>query len=78
MKLYKFAARVGSRVALTKDQTGANLPKDGAPWKLIGTTEVEADGKPRIGASSDEIVAAVEKDGFIIWPVQIQDVSTAA
>jgi hypothetical protein len=32
--LYKFGAR-GSRVALTQDKTGSNLPEDGRPWKLL-------------------------------------------
>jgi hypothetical protein len=51
MLLYKFGAR-GSRVALTQDKTGSNLPEDGRPWKLLGLTRVDASDGPRIGAVS--------------------------
>ena len=37
MLLCKFGAR-GSRVALTQDKTGLNLPEDGRPWKPLGLT----------------------------------------
>jgi uncharacterized membrane protein len=67
MLLYKFGAR-GSRVALTQDKTGSNLPEDGRPWKLLGLTRVDASDGPRIGADSTDIIAAIEKDGFFIFP----------
>jgi hypothetical protein len=65
--LYKFGAR-GSRVALTQDKTGSNLPEDGRPWKLLGSTRVDASVGRQIGAESADIIAAVEKDGFFIFP----------
>jgi hypothetical protein len=68
MVLYKFGAR-GSRVALTQDKTGSNLPEDGRPWKPLGPTEIDASGGPsRIGADSTDIIAAIEKYGFFIFP----------
>lgn len=70
MKLYKFkpAPGKGNRAALTQDPTGANLPADGQPWQKIGETNVERGQGPRIGASSDDIIDGIEKDGVVIWP----------
>ena len=67
MLLYKFGAR-GSRVALTQDKTGSNLPEDGRPWKPLGLTRVDASDGPRIEADSTDIIAAIKKDGFFIFP----------
>jgi hypothetical protein len=65
--LYKFGAR-GSRVALTQDKTGSNLPEDGRPWKALGSTRVDASVGRQIGVDSAHIIAAVEKDGFFVFP----------
>jgi len=70
MLLYKFGAAVGQRVALTAAHSGKNLPADGAPWKPMGTMRIEPGGTPLIGASSDEIIAGIQKEGFFIWPVK--------
>jgi hypothetical protein len=67
MLLYKFGAR-GSRVALTQDKTGSNLPEDGRPWKPLGSTRVDASVGRQIGADSADIIAAIEKDGFCVFP----------
>jgi hypothetical protein len=67
MLLYKFGAR-GSRVALTQDKTGSNLPEDGRPWKPLGSTRVDASVGRQIGADSADIIAAIEKDGFFVFP----------
>ena len=67
MLLYKFGA-YGSRVALTQDRAGSNLPEDGRPWKPLGSTRVNASDAPRIGADSADIIAAIEKDGFFVFP----------
>jgi hypothetical protein len=57
-----------ARVALTSDPKGTNLPPDGAPWKQIGEINIERGQGPRIGASSDEIIELIERDGLVLWP----------
>jgi hypothetical protein len=66
--LYKFGER-GSRVVLTQDKTGSNLPEDDRPWKPLGPRQVDAsDGSLGIGADPAHIIAVVEKDGFFVFP----------
>jgi hypothetical protein len=68
MILYRFFKPRGWRTALTPDQTGANLPVETVPWMLGGQIEINRDeATPRIGASADEILDAVEKDGIFLW-----------
>lgn len=68
MLLYKFGSR-GSRVVLTQDKTGSNLPEDGRPWKPLGSRRVDtSDGSLRIGADPAHIIAVVEKEGFFVFP----------
>jgi hypothetical protein len=68
MLLYKFGAGVGSRVVLTKDKTGSNLPADGRPWKALGTVDTSTSDGPHIGADYADIIAAVEKHGLFVFP----------
>jgi hypothetical protein len=68
MLLYKFGSR-GSHVVLTRDRTGSNLPEEGRPWKPLGPRRVDAsDGSLRIGADPARIIAAVEEEGFFVFP----------
>jgi hypothetical protein len=69
--LYKFEAAIGLQFALATDNSGQNLPAGGAPWKLLGVTKVEP-GKQLIGASSDEILAAIQRNGYFIYPKNAQ------
>ena len=66
MKLYKFTASPGTRIALTKDESGSNLPE--GKWTPAGDMNVEATDPPRIGASSADILANIDKTGYHIWP----------
>ena len=66
MKLYKFTANPGTRVALTKDESGSNLPK--GDWTPAGEMNIDASDPPRIGTTSTDILAAVDKDGYHILP----------
>lgn len=68
MLIYKFRKPQGWRSALTEDETGANLPEDGTPWKYEKKIEISADDGPRVGASSEEIIAGVKANGFVLWP----------
>jgi alpha/beta superfamily hydrolase len=67
MLLYKFGAGVGTRVVLTKDKTGSTLPADGRPWKALGTARVDTSTSV-IGADCADIIAALEKQGFFVFP----------
>jgi hypothetical protein len=71
MKLHKFNSTFGSRVALTKDKTGSNLPSGAANWKYVGTMDVDSTDGPRIGASSPDIISGIQKDGYFLWPASI-------
>jgi len=66
MLLYKFVRTVGTAVAVTKDKDGSNLPKRRTPWLAFGTVDVLATDPPRIGANGSEIIAAIERAGFMI------------
>jgi len=66
MKLYKFIS--GRRNALTKDKSGSNLP--GGKWTFESEIGINAGDGPRIGASSADILAGVERDGYFTWPVK--------
>jgi hypothetical protein len=43
------------------------LYKFGA-WKPLGSARVDASYGPRIGADPADIFAAIEKDGFFVFP----------
>jgi|HubBroStandDraft_5_1064220.scaffolds.fasta_scaffold1096082_1 hypothetical protein len=70
MRLHKFKS--GGRWALTKDRTGRNLPDSKPAWAYMSAVEMKADDGPRIGASSADILAAVEKDGYAVMTVDIR------
>ena len=72
MKLYKFQASTGMGTALSKDQTGANLPaRTLGGWLPQGTLDIQATDGPRIGADSAEIIAAIERDGYYVSSAKI-------
>jgi hypothetical protein len=66
MLLYKFAAATPWRVALTKDETGATLPSEGAPWRADGSLEVEA-GSTFMGVPLAEILGTIQRNGYFDW-----------
>jgi len=65
---------------LTPDKTGSNLPATECPggnWVYWKTIEVNPGETGRIGAPpSDEILAAIAKDGYYIKDVTIQTTET--
>jgi len=65
MELHEF--RLGGQLALTADKEGASLPGNG--WAFVQSIQFNAD-QPRIGATYDEVVTAVRKNGFFAWPVE--------
>ena len=73
MLLHKFHKDVGLRCALTQDKSGGNLPNDGMPWIYEKPIYVYESDEPRIGASSVEIIAGVQADGYFLWPAATAD-----
>jgi len=76
MTLYLFkCSNCETRTGLTPDNTGANLPEkacEGGSWTSWQTIVVNPGDPARIGApTGDEILAAIEKDGYYINDVAI-------
>jgi hypothetical protein len=76
MLLYKFGAGVGTRVVLTQNKTGSTLPADGRPWKALGTARIDTSTSD-IGANCADIIAALEKQGFFVFPTSQTEPSAA-
>jgi hypothetical protein len=78
MLLYIFKKGRGSRKALTADKEGSNLPQDGRSWPWVFEKKIDIDGSdgPRIGASSAQIIAGIEKKGYFLWPVEQDDATS--
>ena len=68
MLVYRFSPqdRFDTQVALTTSETGDNLPATGAPWRLIGQCDLDAD-KPWVNAPVGKIKEAMETSGFFLW-----------
>ena len=76
MLLHKFVKPLGLRAVLTPDAKGENLPKEGKPWKrwiYQKSIEISATDGPRIGASSEDIIAGIEAKGYFFWPAEVKD-----
>ena len=65
------------RFALTIDRTGRTLPADGAPWRAIGRMPIAAEDYPRTGASIEQVVSEVERNGYFVWPRRAGEASNA-
>ncbi len=66
MELHKFWG-MNRRAALSSEFSGKNLPEESGPWLYESTLDLpEQDGAPMHGATTDEIVAAVERDGYYL------------
>ena len=77
MLVYRFKPndRADHRVALSSDQTGANLPAAGAPWQRIGEIDLSTNS-PWINAPVDDIKKAVAAHGFFIWSISVPPLKT--
>jgi len=67
MKLYRFVS--SGQIGLTPDQRGTNLPPV-APggWQPQGSVEIRGAEIPRLGASSAQILAAIQQEGYFVYP----------
>jgi hypothetical protein len=68
MKCHLFRAGRGNQMAITDDETGAKLPKREGAWIYVRRMIIQPMDGPRIGASSSEILSAIERDGYFILP----------
>ena len=70
MKYYIFEASAGAVRGLTDDRSGARLPHREVDWTYDRSITLEHGGGPRMGRSSDEMIDAVERQGFYLWMEQ--------
>ena len=72
MLVYRFKPRerADHRVALSNDESGKNLPGDGAPWELIGQLDLDA-ADPWVKAPKAEIESALKKHGVFVWGITV-------
>ena len=72
MRIVQFVSHpeTPNRVALTLEPRGLNLPVDGAPWRFICSVDLARGETPLTTAPPEEILAAIEADGYFIWPVE--------
>ena len=77
MVVYRFKPRdrADHRVALTTDEGGANLPRDGAPWEAIGQVDL-ATATPWVNVPVAEIETALTKVGYFIWSITVPELKT--
>jgi hypothetical protein len=66
MRLYKFFEKASSRVALSTDADGGNLPGEAKDWLRQSELDVERGGPERIGFPNSQILDAIEKLGYFI------------
>jgi hypothetical protein len=59
-----------TRVALTLVPKGLNLPVDGAPWRYISSVDLARGERPLTTTPTEEILGAIEANGYFIWPVE--------
>jgi hypothetical protein len=67
-KLIKFApfALGDNLIALAYGRSPKHLPTNGAPWRVVGSLGLGAEVGPRVDASCEEILAAVERQGYFV------------
>jgi hypothetical protein len=70
MRVYAFSGRA-SHWGFTADETGANLPSEFGPWKFFKIINMCPEEESRIGVSTDEALADIERQGYHINRAQI-------
>jgi hypothetical protein len=67
-KLIKFAPFTlgDDLIALAHGRCAKHLPADGAPWRIVGSLGLGAEVGPRVDASCEEILTAVERQGYFV------------
>lgn len=68
MIYYIFKPESGRARLLTQDKGGAKLPKRRTgEWVSDGQLEIVHGGTTPMGASSDDVMAGIERDGYFLW-----------
>jgi hypothetical protein len=68
-KYHIFRGTTGTAVMVTDDKTGTKLPKHPVGrWVYFRSIDLERGDGARIGASSDQVIDAMERTGFFRWP----------
>ncbi len=68
MRVYVFHSGT-TRVALTRDIAGSNLPRDMSRWTYFNALDVDGDA----GGNAAKLVAALREKGYILWPAEGAD-----
>lgn len=66
MIYYRFHEADGQTIAISNSKTGSNLPTPLSMWRADGQTDVSAGGRTRLGSTPDEIIDAIERDGYFL------------
>lgn len=68
MKCYVFKPTDGRARMATDDETGAKLPKRRTGgWIHEGDVEIVPGAGTFNGASSDDVIAGIQRDGYYLW-----------
>jgi|HubBroStandDraft_6_1064221.scaffolds.fasta_scaffold587157_3 hypothetical protein len=71
MSYYVFSGTTGTGMAITDDKSGSKLPPPKiGNWVFQREIRINSTDGRRIGASSAEIVEAVKRDGYLLWPIK--------
>jgi len=66
MLLYKFTR--GADLALTRDESGSNLPGGGDGWILVKAVSAHtAEDARRVGLSYRDVTKGVADQGYYMW-----------
>lgn len=74
-RIYVFKG-AGNDYGFTANPNGNNLPADKGPWHQVRDTEMNRGDGPRFGASTDDVLDAVERGDACIASVRIQITET--
>jgi hypothetical protein len=69
MRVYVFHSGT-TRVALTRDIAGSNLPRDTSRWTYFNALDVDGDAG---GANVAKLVATLKETGYVLWPAEGAD-----
>ena len=68
MIYHVFKPSTGRARMITDDKIGAKLPKRRTgEWIHDGDLEITPGGDTSIGASSDDVIASIQRDGYYLW-----------
>jgi hypothetical protein len=68
MQVYVFHSGT-SRVALTGDIAGSNLPRDTTRWTYFNALDVDGDA----GGNAARLVETLKEKGYVLWPADGAD-----